>query len=92
MCIVVNKYKEPFDVCIQRGTRWGNPYKAEEVGLEEALRLYRKHLWRQIKRNAITLEQLRFLYGKRLGCTCKPRACHGDILVKAVEWAWKQGS
>jgi hypothetical protein len=28
------------------------------------------------------LEELR---GKRLGCYCKPQACHGDVLVELVE-------
>lgn len=27
------------------------------------------------------LEQLR---GKKLGCFCKPKACHGDVLVKLL--------
>jgi hypothetical protein len=26
MCEVVNKYKEPFDIYIGRGSIWGNPY------------------------------------------------------------------
>jgi hypothetical protein len=27
------------------------------------------------------------LDGKRLGCFCKPKLCHGDIIVAAVNWA-----
>ena len=25
------------------------------------------------------------LRGKRLGCVCKPKACHGDVLVELIE-------
>ncbi|MFD1444291.1 DUF4326 domain-containing protein [Thermoactinomyces vulgaris] len=29
--------------------------------------------------------------GKVLGCFCKPRACHGDILVELVENSEMEG-
>jgi hypothetical protein len=25
------------------------------------------------------------MYGKNLGCWCKPEKCHGDILIKIIE-------
>jgi hypothetical protein len=25
------------------------------------------------------------LYGKRLGCFCKPKPCHGDVIVEWLE-------
>lgn len=96
MCIVVNKYKESYDVYIGRGSIWGNPYthipkgtKAEFVvdTVEEAIGLYKKHLWSQIKSGEVTKEMLLSLDEKRLGCFCKPKPCHGDVIAKAVEWA-----
>ena len=95
MCTVVNKYKEPYDVYIGRGSIWGNPYshkagtKAEFVvdSVDQAISEYKKHLWREIKSGQKTIQQLKDLNGKRLGCFCKPKQCHGDVIVKAVEWA-----
>ena len=93
MCTVVNKYKEDYDIYIGRGSPWGNPYKIGEDGTrEEVIEKYRLYLWEQIKSGKITKEQLITLQSKRLGCFCKPQACHGDIIVKAVEWAIKNNT
>lgn len=87
MCRVVNKYKEEYDVYIGRGSKWGNPYRIGEDGTrEEVIELYKLHLWKQIKQGTITEEDLLSLDDKRLGCFCKPQACHGDVIVKAVQW------
>ena len=70
---------------------WGNPYRIGEDGTrDEVIGLYKMHLWGQIKKGTIAKEDLLSLNGKRLGCFCKPQACHGDVIVKAVEWAIKQ--
>lgn len=91
MCRVVNKYKEDYDVYIGRGSVWGNPFAIGEHGTrEEVIELYRAHLWKMLKKGSITKQDLLDLDGKRLGCFCKPQACHGDIIVKAVEWAKAQ--
>ena len=88
MCTVVNKYKEDFDVYIGRGSVWGNPYVIGQDGTrEEVIEKYKHYLWEMITSKRISLYQLKNLKGKRLGCFCKPKACHGDIIVKAVEWA-----
>lgn len=88
MCTVVNKYKEEFDVYIGRGSQWGNPFVIGKDGTrEDVIALYKQHLWMQIKSGAVRLDDLLTLDGKRLGCFCKPQACHGDVIVKAVEWA-----
>lgn len=94
MTIVVNKYKEPFDVYIGRGSVWGNPfshlpetkalYKVETR--EEAVANYKEYLWHQMREGFITHDMLTSLTGKRLGCYCKPKSCHGDVIAKAVEW------
>lgn len=87
MCTVVNKYKEEYDVYIGRGSRWGNPYKIGQDGTrEEVIELFRNHLWESLKDGSITNADLLSLDGKRLGCFCKPQACHGDVIVRAVEW------
>lgn len=85
---VVNKYKEECDVYIGRGSKWGNPFVIGKDGTrEEVIAKYRLHLWQQIKSGKVTGEDLLELDGKRLGCFCKPQACHGDVLIDAVKWA-----
>lgn len=91
MCRVVNKYKEDYDVYIGRGSMWGNPFHIGEHGTrDEVIELYREVLWAQLKLGLVKKEDLLALDGKRLGCFCKPQACHGDVIVKAVEWAKTQ--
>lgn len=88
--IVVNKYhKIPYDVYIGRGSIFGNPfshmdntkaqYKVETR--EEAIDKYREWILTQPQ----ILSKLPELEGKVLGCFCKPRACHGDVLVELIE-------
>lgn len=95
MCTVVNKYKEEYDVYIGRGSVWGNDYShlpetkaSHKVDTrDEAVEAYRNQLWTSIRSGTITVPMLKSLDGKRLGCFCKPKSCHGDIIAKAVEWA-----
>lgn len=92
-CTVVNKYKEEYDIYIGRGSKWWNPYAIGEHGTrEDVIDAFRTYLWEQMKFGRITKEDLLELDGKRLGCFCKPQACHGDVLAKAVEWAKVQVS
>ena len=99
MTTVVNKYKVDMSdadiVYIGRGSFWGNPFSHKEgtkaiwkcETREEAIYHYRHYLWSQITEGDVTKEMLLELDGKRLACYCKPNACHGDVLVKAIEWA-----
>lgn len=48
---------------------------------------HEKELWEKIYAGDISLSELEELYGKRLGCWCKPKRCHGDALAEAAEWA-----
>lgn len=88
---VVNRYKEDFDIYIGRGSMWGNPYKLEkESDRSLVIEQYRKYLFAQIKCGKITKHDFSELTGKRLGCFCKPKACHGDVIVNAYEWIMNQ--
>ena len=83
---VVHCKKEEFDVYIGRGSKWGNPYShkegtlAEEVveSRTEAIKKYEEYLLS----NEDLMSSLSELKGKVLGCWCKPKSCHGDILLK----------
>ena len=77
---VVNyKLGEDYDICIMRGTKWGNPFKIGEDGTrEEVIAKYRKYVLETPELMACIHE----LRGKVLGCCCKPYDCHGDVLVE----------
>lgn len=97
MTTVVNKYKvnmdDPDIVYIGRGSVWGNPYPMRNQSEDERSRVidkFKGHLWKMIQKGDITHAMLLGLDGKRLACYCAPKACHGDVLVKAIEWAVEQ--
>ena len=87
---VVNKYKEPYDVYIGKVVSGGNPFthiadKKTKAGFvvssrDEAIESYRDWLLKQPQ----LLKDLHELKGKTLGCSCKPKQCHGDVLVELV--------
>ena len=80
MTQVVNLKKQNYDVYIGRGSKWGNPYKIGKDGTrEEVIRLYEQYI-----RNSNLIDEIEELDGLTLGCYCKPRACHGDVLVKIL--------
>lgn len=86
---VVHCKKEPYDVYIGRPSKWGNPFSHKSgtaakflvATREEAVEKYREWILTQPQ----LLSRLRDLEGKILACWCKPKACHGDVLVQLVE-------
>lgn len=75
---IVHYKREPYDVYIGRGSKWGNPFKIGEDGnREEVISKYREWILKQPH----LLRDLKELDGKVLGCWCKPNSCHGDVLA-----------
>ena len=62
------------------------PGSGDEVRAEVIDR-YRKWLWGEIRAGRISVQALLDLRGKDLLCYCAPKACHGDVVAKAVQWA-----
>ena len=86
MTTVVNKTKSKYDVYIGRPSIFGNPFKMNsEADRKEVIEKYRKYVYDKIKSDPKFLEKILELKGFRLGCFCKPAACHGDILVEIIE-------
>ena len=80
--MVVNLYRSSYDICIMRGTKWGNPFRiSEHCTREESIEKHKKWLPKQKH----LMDSLHKLKGKRLGCCCFPKPCHGDNLVEAVK-------
>ena len=82
---VVHCKKEPC-VYIGRPSKWGNPFSHLSGTLaqykvstrEEAIEKYREWIMAQ----PALLAALPELQGKKLGCWCSPKLCHGDILAE----------
>ena len=81
MIRVVNAHREPYDVLIARPSKWGNPFQVGRDGSrDQVIKMYEVH----VRRRPDLLAALPELAGKRLGCYCKPEACHGDVLAKLL--------
>jgi len=89
---VVNRRIEQEDVYVGRGSKWGNPWSHLPASIdtkaqfrvatrEEAIEKYREY----IQTRPDLLAALPELKGKRLGCYCKPSACHAEVLVELIE-------
>ena len=83
---VVHCKKEEFDVYVGRGSRWGNPYSHKEGTLAEYVVESRREAVQKFEEYLLSNEELMGslseLKGKTLGCWCKPKSCHGDILLR----------
>ena len=84
---VVHCKREPFDVYIGRPSQWGNPFEIGKDGTrQQVIDKYRE--W--VKTQPALMSALPTLKGKTLGCWCKPKPCHGDVLAElADKEAWK---
>lgn len=89
ICRVVNKYHSDFDVNIHRGTFWGNDVGKDLGSREAAISAFKKEFYNKLRTGVIKREHLETLRGMRLGCTCKPKPCHGDIIAQAVNKLFK---
>ena len=82
MSRVVNKRKECFDVYIGRGSIWGNPFEIGKDGTrEEVIAKYKEYILAKPE----LLARLPELKDKILGCYCKPKPCHGDVLIELLK-------
>lgn len=79
---VVHCMFSAYDVFIGRPGRWGNPFKIGADGTREQV-IEKFRAW--IMTQSELLADLHTLKGRRLGCYCKPAACHGDVLLELAE-------
>lgn len=88
---VVNLRKEKYTHYIGRGSIFGNPYK---IGINGSRKSVIEQYERDLRLNIFTISGLSSL-GQSiynlpedaiLGCFCKPKICHGDIIIKI----WKE--
>lgn len=93
---VVNLRREPYDVYVGRAGHgqdgyFGNPVRTGEtcpvcgeVHRErgETIACFEVYARRRMQTDPTYARRVRDLRGKVLGCFCKPKPCHGDVLVK----------
>lgn len=91
---VVNVKTDEYDVYIGRAmpgraeSPFANPFRIGPDGSrEDVLNAYDQYLAERLAREPELAAALERLRGRRLGCWCKPLACHGDILVERLHGA-----
>lgn len=68
---------------------WGNPFTHVPTGTlakfvvpyDQVLARYEEY----VRASEMLMNRLGTLRGKVLGCFCKPKPCHGDVLVRLCE-------
>lgn len=71
-----------FDVYIGRPSKYGNPFiRGIDGTKEEVIAKYKEYALN----NPELYNSLLELEGKRLGCYCAPKYCHGDVIVELIE-------
>jgi len=83
---IVNLRKKPYDVYIGRRGKgkdgyFGNPFPVSKHG-EEAMALFEDYFHKRVANDPEFKSRVLSLKGKVLGCFCKPRKCHGDIITR----------
>jgi hypothetical protein len=79
---VVNLHKSDYDTYIGRGSPWGNPIRSDaRTSRYDVIEQYRQWFLGRIREDAEFRAATETLRGKRLGCFCKPKLCHGDVIV-----------
>lgn len=82
---------------IGRGSYWGNPYSIYLANGSENDESPRENVIRKFKYDfehnlllKVDVNKVYELSGKRLGCFCKPKPCHGDIIADFLN-SWDDG-
>lgn len=94
---VINKYHfgciPPHAINIMRGTPYGNPFVLGKDGTrDEVLRKFKIYLWKRLKEDTAFRKKVAALHGQTLCCCCKPKPCHGDVLLAASAWLWENSN
>lgn len=90
--VVANLKREACDIRIDRTGKYGNPFRIGPDGdRAEVIRKFKVHFYEKLNLDPMWLGEVLKLEGKRLGCHCKPLACHGDVYVEFLEIYRKKG-
>jgi len=83
MTKIVNKFHHPYDTYIGRGSLWGNQFVIGKDGSrEEVIAKYKVWFYQKLKTDETFRKETLKLKNRTLGCFCKPKPCHGDIICE----------
>lgn len=92
---VVHLHRQPYDVLIDRTTPWGNPFthldgptkaKFRVATRGAAIDAFEEWVLESNDPEAVWIrEHAHELRGKRLGCWCEPKRCHGSVLAALAD-------
>lgn len=92
MCEVVNIKNSEYDVYIGRAGKgqdgyFGNPFShlKGDGDRNTCITKFKDYAYKRLVYDTEWAEKIKALKGKKLGCFCKPLACHGDILKRICE-------
>lgn len=63
----------------------GNPYPESEYGRIECIRRFANDFQDRLESDPEFRNAVDQLEGETLGCYCKPKACHGDVIRNYLE-------
>ena len=93
---VVNLYKDKYDIYIGRAGKgregyFGNPIakvvcpKCKIIHKnKDSLPCFEEYLYWKLNSDSEFKSRFLELEGKTLGCFCKPKDCHGDVIIKVL--------
>jgi hypothetical protein len=81
-------------VKIDRSSVLGNPFPMQsEADREKVIAQYRVWLWEQYNKPASKVREALWKISALhesgdvlLGCWCAPKPCHGDVIIRALQW------
>ncbi len=75
-----------YDVNIGRPGLFGNPFPIWKFkSRKDCIVAFKKYFYDRIKHDRKFKKEVLALKGKVLGCWCKPKACHGDVIIEYLE-------
>ena len=97
---IINIRKNPkgFDTYIGRAGmgfsgKFGNPYRWPYHGTrEECIAKFKTYFYKRLANDAEFKKDVLELKGKRLGCFCPPRPCHGEVIANYLDRNDAKGS
>ena len=79
----MNVERDEFDVYVGRGSPFGSPFRETRFTNRTQV-MARYEAWLRSQPDLVDRVR-RELRGKRLGCHCRPRQCHADVLAMVSE-------
>ena len=78
-------------IYIGRGTIWGNQWEIGPDGTrDEVCDKFETQVKKAYESNSVARDALANLHGKPLVCSCYPKRCHGESLVKYAAKAYAE--